>query len=171
MAAGENYPAGKLTVKGTTFEIFTNDDGAWLAYISGNKVTGTSREDLGKQIGRTIAKAKITVAVRFMVAAGDGYGEHTGRGDPRVRRGTAYGVHSSSRNVLVEWDDGEKGQLTSYGRGALHDTDELAETYARLRKEYLDASKAIYAFQEAHKMELNKEVREAMDAALDAAGS
>lgn len=156
------YPAGTLTVRGTTIEIFTDDDGQWLAYPGGGKVTAGSRDGLKAALGRHLRSAAAKVAVPF-------YGmtsPRPGQGPARPRKGTATGIHSGSHNVLVTWEDGEKSQIGSYGSEKYLSGDIDPAEWARLADAYLEASRAVYAFEQAHKLDLRAEVRAAIAAQL-----
>ena len=156
------YPAGTLTVGGVDHQIFTLGTGDWGTYIQGNRLTAGTRDKLRTVISRYLRGAAIQVAIPF-VALEDRYSDR-----PRVRAGVAPGIHSGSRNTLVTWADGEKGQVTSYGSDSHLDGDADPAQWQRLIDEAARTAGELKAYTDAHKINLAQVVRAALDAAMAA---
>jgi hypothetical protein len=73
------------------------------------------------------------------------------------RHGEATGIHAANRNILVRWADGERGQLgmtrDSQLLGGM--TEDESRTWLRLTETVNAADRDIYAFREAHKIDLH----------------
>jgi hypothetical protein len=153
------YRAGTLTVRGVEVNIFTDDDGQWLAWLNGgaDKVTAQSRDLLKTALSRKMRAAASDVAVPFLMLT------ETRRETVVVRSGVATGIHSSNRNVMVTWDDdGTKGQLSGVGDGKTMTGDTNPDEWREVVEAYMAASRAMYAFEQAHKIELRAEIRAAL---------
>lgn len=160
MPAG-SYPAGQLTVRGATVDIFTDDNGLWNAYPGGRQVTAPTRDDLAKALARQLRAAATSVAVPFLAIR-----------NGRVVQGTATGIHSSSRNILATWHDGRTEQLSAIASGDKFmggGTD--PGEWQRLIDDNRRAARALYAFEQAHKMDLRRNVNDAVNAAVAATGN
>lgn len=157
------YPAGTVTVRGTEVAIFTDDDGQWLAWIRGGaqKITAPTRDALKTELGKAIRATSADCSVPFLTV------RNAGRDEETVRAGVATGIHSSSRNILVAWsDDGTKGQLGSLGNDKIMRGDTDPAEWLRIRRAYHEAARALYAFEEAHKISLREAVTTALRAAV-----
>lgn len=160
MTYAETHEAGKLTVKGKSYDIFVTDAGTWVSYPGGEKVEAASRDALGKAIDKHVRKAVAKIAVPFVKFY-----------NGMARRGVATGLHSRSSNLLVRWDDnGQAEQIPSwsnYGNfytGPL--TDEQLKWYADKNAERAALNREIERFTKEHEIKLPKLVREALDAAV-----
>lgn len=156
------YPVGTLTVRGTDIEIFTNDAGEWLAYPGNAKVTAGTRDGLKAALGRQLRSAAVKVAVPFLVLESP----PTPSATVRVRRGTATGIHSGNRGIMVTWEDGTKAQLGGFGSDKTLDGETDAAEWLRLVEARNAASRAVYDFEQARKIDLRAAVRAALDAAV-----
>lgn len=158
-----SYEAGSITVKGVKYQVSVDEDGTWSAYVNnGNtRVTGATKEALAKAVSRETRKAVTKVAVPFVQLGG---------ARPEGRRGVATGLHSRSGNILVRWSNGTSEQIRSWGNsgtvltGEL--TDEEIKNWSRLRSEYTALSRQLFQFENEHKIDLPKAVRQALDKAV-----
>lgn len=155
--SGENYPAGKMTVRGRTFEIYTNDDGKWLAYYDGSAIKVDSRELLNKALMRATKQAATKVSVPFIQVGFDW--------NRRIitKRGTATGIHSANRNVLVAWEDGSKEQLDRYGSTDILAADTDPAQWRQLVEAKQAAEQALAEFVKQHRLDLRETVQAELD--------
>jgi hypothetical protein len=156
------YPAGQVTVRGVEVPVFTDDGGRWVAWIAGDgqEVTAETRPALEAELGRALRAATANVAVPFLTL-------RTGPGDtPVAVAGTATGIHSGNHNILVTWADGARDQLGMSGSDKIVRGDADPAEWERLRAAYLAASKALYAFEQANRLDLRAAVRRALRAAV-----
>lgn len=161
MSSSQTFPAGSLTVRGHKIEIYTTDDGTWVAYPGDDRVEGPTRDKLKAALSRHLKAATLKVEVPFI---GKDW-----RGRP-PRRGVATALHSRNNTILVTWEDGSKDQLSAYSGGLTLSGDaDLAEWNA-LADAVKAADKALADYQEANKIDLAEAVRNATSAAVDAAG-
>jgi hypothetical protein len=152
------YPAGQVTVKGAGFEVWTDDDGTWHAVLGDVVIDGDTKKGLAQAIGRAIRAADTTVAVPFLAQTSNP--DHR---TVRVRSGIATGIHAGNRSILVTWDTGEKVQLSRVGSEKyLNAATADPVEWKRLADEYLAASRAVYAYEQAHKFGLAEAVQAAM---------
>jgi hypothetical protein len=160
MAAQTEYPAAPITVKGVELEVFTDADGAWLTRFNGTTYSAASRAELAAGVARTLPKLT-KVAVPFVALIGSG-------NDQQGRRGTAYGLHSGTGHILVTWDDGSKGSLSSLVTTARTTLDADADPaeWGRLHAAYVEAAQAMYRYQVAHQFDLHRAVSDAIREAL-----
>lgn len=161
MSSSETYPAGSMTVRGHKINIFTTDDGTWLAYPGNDRVKADTRDGLKLALGRHLKAATLTVEVPFV----GGYGWSN---EP-IRKGVATALHSRHGAVLVRWEDGTKEQIAHGLKTLTGDTDP-AEWKALVEAAQV-ADRALRDYEEANKINLAEEVRNAMSAAVDAAES
>ena len=154
------HEAGTLKIKGVSYNVSVGDDGAWYAWPGGTKISAMTRSELGNAISRQTRKAVTKVAVPFVQLNNE-------RGT--ARRGTATGLHSRSGNTLVRWDDnGQAEQFPYYGQANVTGplTDEQVEEWAAKRRQHQMLASELREFERAHKIELAKEVRAALDKAV-----
>lgn len=158
--ADNEYPAAPLTVKGLDFEVVTDPDGNWRTRFNGMAVTAPTRGELAAAVERVIPKAA-KVAVPFVALLGSG-------NDQQGRRGTAYGIHAGTGHILVTWDDGTKGSLSSLITTARQMLDAGADPaeWNRLHKAYVEAAQAMHRYQQAHQYDLRRKVSDAIRAAM-----
>ena len=158
-----DYPAGTIIVCGIATEIFTDDDGRWVAYPDGARVEAGTRDDLKTALGRQLRPAAAQVAVPFMILVSPAC-----RGqDVTIRRGTGTGLHRRTGNVLVTWEDGEKGQISDLGAAekCLDAGTDPAE-WLRLVHEHARVSRELRAFEQARRIDVRAGVRDALKAGL-----
>jgi hypothetical protein len=155
-----SYPAGKLTVRGQQIEIFTNDDGSWLAFYGGarDRITAETRDGLYKALMRATKQDATKVSVPFVQV-----GQPWSSSRIIVKRGTATGLHSGNKNVLVTWSDGGKEQLDRYGSTAILDGDTDTNEWRRLFDVKQAAEIALSAFEAEHKLNLKEVVQAELD--------
>ena len=158
--SGSLYLAAPLTIKGVDFEVFTDAEGAWLTRFNGMGITAATRGELAAAVEQVMPKTA-KVAVPFVALLGSG-------NDQQSRRGTAYGIHGGNGHVLVTWDDGTKGQLSSLitTTQQMLDADADPDEWNRLHAAYVEAAQARYRYQTAHQFDLRRKVSEAIRAAL-----
>lgn len=162
MATTDEYPAAPITVKGLPFDVFTTADGSWLTRFNGMAITAPTRPELAAAVERIMPKTA-KVAVPFVAVLGSGNGE-------RARRGTAYGIHSGNAHLLVTWDDGTKGSLSSLTATArqMFDADTDPDEWNRLHAAYVEAAQAMYQYGQAHHFDLRRAVSDAIRKAMAA---
>ena len=148
MRDDQEYPAGQLTVKGITVEIWTTGQGKWITRLQGVKIEAETRDKLKQALARAIRAQHVTVEVPFVATEGRSHGGSR----TVVKRGTATGVHAGSRNVLVAWADGPRGQLSGFSSDTVLDGETDPEEWQRLLDAELEASRALAAYVKAHKL-------------------
>lgn len=100
------YPAGEITRNGITVPIWVDDDGYWLAELGDRKSGYTTKAGLETAVARYAKRCATKVEVSFVQ-----YRESS-QGVAVFREGVATGLHGGTGNVLAEWADGGKGQIT-----------------------------------------------------------
>lgn len=149
-----NYPAGKLTVRGQDFEIFTDDQGRWVAYIDSSPILADSRDKLRDALMKATKQAATKVAVPFIRVT-----TRQGR-EVRIDHGTATGIHSANGNVLARFGERGSEQLT-HGWGNVtylrEGTD--MDRWRELSDAARAANAAFSAFVAEHKIELSQAVQ------------
>lgn len=153
------YAAGTLVVKGAEFDIFTTDEGEWVADPAGDHdwLHAPTRPALATALAAWLRKVNTTVAVPFLTKQGPVNGDYT------VRRATARGIHARTRAVLATYDDtGEAAQVSALGTGTILAGDADPAEWQRLLNEYNRAAQAMHKYQEEHKIELPRAVRDAV---------
>lgn len=159
-------PIQTIDIRGQKVDIFVessndNDGMVFSAYWNKDHFSAPNFTTLKK---RLLAASKgLKVAVPFVYH--DKYAR-TGNG---LRRGTATGIHASSRNVLIRWANGEADQLHSYGGGDVFGglTTADFEYYGALLEERKRIEADIRAFVSAHSIDLSKLVKTALVALGD----
>jgi hypothetical protein len=160
------YPAGEITHNGVTVPIFVDDWGHWSATYAGTKHTEESRPKLDTRLKRTIKRTVTKVNVPFVAVRQD---------NQQFKRGTAYGIHEGTGNILAEWDDGTKEQIKSGGYGAWHThlfgniPDADLATWVLLARAARDAQRTLAVFVSDHERNLKDDVMRAADEAADKA--
>jgi hypothetical protein len=159
----ERYPSGTVTVKGATFDVWTDDAGTWHAMLGEAEMSADTKTGLSKALGRAIRDAAVSVSVPFLAQARD-----PGHRTVRVRSGVATGIHATTHGILITWDDtGEKATLSRVGpEKYLNPATADPAEWKRLSDEYLAASRAVFAYEETHKFALGETVQAAMRGAL-----
>jgi hypothetical protein len=160
------YPAGELTVRGVKVPVFTDDNGQWGAELAGGtRMAGFATRDVLKaELDKAMRAAVTAVEVPFMITSSQ---DRT----VTVRTGVATGIHSGSQRVLVTWADGTKEQLRDTSNiMAAGSADDAAE-WQRVKEAYQAAARDVYAFEQAHKIDLRAKVRAALTAAVTAPGA
>jgi hypothetical protein len=137
--------------RGITLEVGVDEGGVFYTTLSGVRYTDTHYKGLIEQIDKATKQERAKVTVPFVVIGGDG-----------PARGTAYGVHASSGQVLARFGDGPAKQLRTYGEylASLNDADmaELTVLYEAKRK----ADAELEAFKKAHVLHLHQAVEIAL---------
>lgn len=157
--ANSHHNAGTLTVKGHEYQVFVDDEGAWISYHNGQEVKTGSKDKLRKDLERLVRAAKVSVSVPFTVVG------TTYHGPVFARSGVATGLHSGNGNVLVRWPDGQAEQLQRYGNTTL-DASADPQEWLELAREAAAAQEKLKAYEQKHALQLHQAVREAVDAAL-----
>jgi len=147
-----------IRVRGQKYTVQLDEGGVFHAYSDAGIEAATSetRRGLLDALTKQTKVAAATVSVPITRLA-----------DGKARHGVATGIHASTRNILVRWDDGEREQLRSVRTDILGGmtADEGAE-WASLVEAQNAAGRAIYAFRQAHKIDLFAELRAAIAAQL-----
>lgn len=156
------YPAGKVTVQNTSYDIYVTDTGTFLTYFDGNRLHAESRAKVVEQLTKEAKKKTAKVAVPFTTIGWKG-------SKPVIQRGIATGIHSSNHNVLVRWvDTGKTEQVDRYGgreyMGELTTRD--AEIWTELIEARQAAQKALDTFQKEHKLNLRDAVAAELEKAV-----
>ena len=105
-----DYPAGSVEKNGVTVEIFVDGRGNWKADHGGQAMHADTRDKLVEKISRATKQTTVKIALPF-VQAEDKNRAYATPG-VRFKHGTATGLHSANGNVLVQWDNGTKEQLS-----------------------------------------------------------
>jgi hypothetical protein len=154
---------GTVTVRGLDFEVRLNPESlessssrrtAYSASVNGKSVYSSSYAGIQAAIGNELRKADIRVSVPFV--------------SPDGKRGTAYGLHKSTRRPMVEWEDGAKEQVDVSGV-LLPDTD--LDELGGLIKAQRRAERELKDFRTAHRAKqygLKEMVEAAMTEAVEA---
>jgi hypothetical protein len=111
-----------ITADGETYPVEINDDGMFRVDLrGGNQVKAPSLEELQRKA------RKVKTAFTFP------FTQIQGR---KIRHGTITGIHASSGNLLVLWDDGEREQMSSWqGNGSMTRlTDAEADELRKIRE-------------------------------------
>lgn len=150
--------AGKITVRGTEFEVSVDDQGYFAAQLDGRWTDAmTTRQQLEDFLIRTTRVAAQTVRVPFR------YCKVTGEG-VAVLAGFGVAVHAANGNLIVE-REGKRSQA-SYSAPlgtTLHELDDEGEAqWAALLTAERDAIAARKKFEEKHHFDLDKAVRAAI---------
>jgi hypothetical protein len=151
-----------IEVRGQSYTVQLDEDGTFRAYNeAGMKVaTAQTRRDLASALGQLTRQASAAVSVLFTMLV-----------DGQARHGEATGLHATTRNILVRWADGKREQLSmvrgSDLLGGMTEAEGLE--WARLTEAVNAAGRDIYAFREAHTIDLYAKIRAAMAAQMTAA--
>lgn len=158
-----HYPAGEITHSGVTVPIFVDDWGHWSATYAGRTHTESDRAKLDARLKRVVKRTVTKVSVPFVAVNSTGQ---------NFKRGTAYGIHEGTGNVLVEWDDGTKEQVKPSGRYDTWHTQILAgipdadlATWVLLARAKQQADRALGVFIRDHEIDLKQDVMRAADEA------
>jgi len=152
----------ELTVKvaGTEYPVYIRDtDGVFFATVGpSEQITADSYAELEKKARR--------IKVKFELP-------FTQITDSGVRHGTVTGLHATSGNLLVRWDNGQTEQISGWsGQGANtmpRLTDEEATTAVELVRARNASVKALAAFTDARKFVSLKRAAETERDKADAA--
>src|ERR1700749_1504406 len=146
------HPAGTVTVKGIDFPVTVDDDGTWTASVANVPVTADTKAQLKERIRPRLRHVQTRVSIPFLLALRTEDQQMTG-----AVRCTATGIHSGTGRVLATRDDtGEQVQLEATGSHRYLSGAADPGEWARLVREYLAASRAIYAYEQAHQIDVRK---------------
>lgn len=144
-----------IEVRGQTYTVHLDQNGTFRAYDDAGIEAATSdtRQGLLETLTKATRRASGAVSVPITVLV---------NGQPR--HGEATGIHATNHNILVRWADGERGRISMIRDRELLGgmTEEEGQTWLRLIEAVNAAGRDIYAFREAHKIDLHAELRAAM---------
>lgn len=103
------YPAGKISRAGEGISLFVDDDGNWITTVANLGLKQPTRAKLISDIDRVLRLKKKAVHIPVTIHEGKNNGYIT------LKHGVITGVHGSSGNLLISYDDGTNGQVTGYG--------------------------------------------------------
>lgn len=160
------YPAGKHTVGGTTFQLYVDDHGHWRADAEGyTEAHGGDRKSLENQLKVKVSQAKVRVDVPFVKVT-----------NMNAIRGRATGIDARTGGVTIRWDDGSKSTTSRYEHAppgtylqGLSDGD--LEELVRLLRAHRQAQADLREFTMPHSINLPDTVHAAVDAAREAQAS
>lgn len=132
---------------------------SFSAQWAGEEIIAPDYEALKARVAAAVARHKIKVEVPFVLA--NGYGD--------VTRCVATGLHGANGNVMYRTETGGAGQITHRGKVLGNLTDYEIDQYKKLARAAQDAQKALRVFDEAHQLDINAVVRDAV--AAQVAGS
>jgi hypothetical protein len=158
------YEAGSITKHGVEIPVRVDDQGRWYATYEGNSVNASSKSALAAQVGKLAKKATVKVDIRFTTLNRRIGGIHGS-----IARGTATGIHGSTRNVLVRWDAGASEQLTNWLTTLPDLTPDEATTWVALDAASQEAQLALDNFVRPRTIDLRRVVEAAVNKAAEAA--
>jgi hypothetical protein len=153
MVASDIYAVGPITVNGRDFPVtFNSRSGTFTADVDGRGVGAQVWDDLRQRVTVEERRTRVKVAVQFV--------------DPESgRKGTATGLHASTRRPLIRWADG--GTAQDDVREPLRpdtDTAKLAELVAASRS----AERALRNFRSEHRLPDGYQLSGIVEAAIKA---
>lgn len=101
----QTYPVGQLARAGEKIDLRVDDDGNWLAMVAGRELKQQTRAKLVSDIDRILRLERKAVHIPVTVV------ESKNNGYLRLKHGVVTGIHASTGNLTVSWDDGGAGQL------------------------------------------------------------
>jgi hypothetical protein len=151
------YEAGKIRASGHDWPTYVDEDGKWYARIEGGYTEpgAASRKELPRIIARSIRAATAKTDVRFY-----GYNRH--EASKGIRGGTVTGVHAGNGNLLVQWDDGSKDQLSFLSSWITLEPGSDPARWEWLRNERDRTGRELYAYERDHEIDLKAKTREAL---------
>jgi hypothetical protein len=161
----DKFPAGQIIRSNRTFPIHVTDYGRWGSDDLPGGYTAGSRDELEKKIIQYVKETAVKVAVPFVQL----HQTHSGR--LSVRHGTATGIHGNTGNVLVQWADGKREQVRSFGSPGVSTlrglpADKIHE-WAELTKRAQDAVRALREFEQTYKIDIEDEIKSRQRVAVD----
>lgn len=165
----DKFPVGEIHRSGRTFPIYVTDYGRWGSDDIPGGYTAGSRDELEKKIVQYVKQTAVKVAVPFVQLHRHGYPS----GRLVVRHGTATGVHGNTGNVLVQWADGKREQVRSFGTPGVSTlrglpADKIHE-WAELTKRAVDAARALKEFEKSYEIDMKAEIKSRQQVAVDEA--
>jgi len=144
---------GKIRVRDAEYEVDITLDGIFWVVVNNEKLSDSSLEGLRKKMIVATKRPAAKVSVPFVSVEGV--------------RGVATGIHGSTRNILVRWENGKTEQLNHWSGLILDDlTPQENEERHDLRARYDNASKALKKFQSDHRFDLLRAVQDAVQIAV-----
>lgn len=136
------YKAGNIKHAGIWFKLRVDDDGNWLTEMDGQDLKQPTRAKLFADIDRLVRLKKKAVNIPFTKV------ESKNNGYISLKHGVVTGIHSGTGNLLVSWDDGTNGQLTTgYGTEVMQRLTIAEEgKLARLAREAHQSAEALREF-------------------------
>ncbi len=140
-----------ITLRGIDYPVSLDEYGTFHATVDEHHLAAAGFRDL-RHKAEELPRRK--VSVRFTKL----------RPDRSLVRGTATGMHSDGRKVLVKWDAGKSEQISYCDRdNIMHPLDQEQETFLTdLLSRQKDISAAISAFTAEHQMDLPAAVQQAL---------
>lgn len=115
-------------------EVLVDSDGLFRANVHGD-LKDTTYEGLRKKILANLRSKRIKISLPFSILDGQGSGS--------VKSGVITGRFTTSRNLIVKWDDGKKGSLDRHSLfrevRCKHLSDKETEEFLKLVKARNDA--------------------------------
>jgi hypothetical protein len=148
-------PVHPIEVRGTTYHVKVDASGTWFADAGGSTVTAPTKDALAIKLRQLTAEAAVTVEIPFvLLASGSG-----GKNGPA--RGVITGIHAGNGNLLVSWATGwQAGKKAQWTPGyndlilAGSTSEETIEQWQELDRVKREASKKLYEFEMARKINL-----------------
>lgn len=153
-----------ITVREVEYEVELSEGGEFSTHIGDVKVVASKVEDLKEKVSAQTRRAAAKISVPFMMVI-----TGNARGDRALRSGVITGVHGGNRNLMVQWGDGRKEQLSGWRvpgeRMVSPMSSEEGQEYLRLLAAEVLARKAVTDFEKT----VEFDARAAAEAAIAAA--
>lgn len=145
-------PGAGVEVRGTNYPVYADARGTLGAVMGGTEYVGSSMDTLRTYMMAASRRQQVKVSVPFSKLI-------TGTYDPEratVQHGVATGIHASSGNVLIRWQDGKTEQASGYSGYMQPLSQDESSEYIRLHQAKAAANKALSQFEEAHELRSGK---------------
>ncbi len=154
---------GKMDVRGTEVEVTVDEHGIFHATLGQASFAAETYKSLHERLITASRRAAVKVSVPFTTLIRDRLSDskHV------IRNGTATGIHATTREILVRWDDGSAGKLRGYSYDVMErlDADETA-TLASMITASDEARDSLLAFMAARKLSIHRVITEAQEGRL-----
>ncbi len=146
----------EVSVGKLRFPVYVNSDGIFSAKINDSDLSDKTLAGITKKIKKMCTA---TLHVDFCQLVSD---RHDGA-DTYVRRGFVYGIHGSNRNMLVEFENGEKEQFWRTGSTMRPLTPDEETELLKLEKVSREAEAKLEAFQDKYSLSLMEAVNKQLE--------